>query len=43
MFKEIEFTVVSLKRIRIGKLELGDLKIGASRKVTKKDIKLIFS
>jgi len=32
------YTVVKLKRIRIGKLELGDLKEGQWRKITKKDI-----
>lgn len=43
MLKELGYTVVSLERIRIGKLVLGDLKPGKYRPLTQKDTKKIFS
>lgn len=38
MLGQLGYTVVKLKRIRIGKLELGDLKEGASRYIDKEDV-----
>ena len=42
LFEAVGNRVVTLKRIQIGKLELGDLPVGKYRKLTKEDIKLIF-
>lgn len=42
MLKELGYNTVSLQRIRIGKLELGDLQVGAYRHMTEEDKKLIF-
>lgn len=38
MLGELGYTVIKLKRIRIGKLELGDLKQGKWREIEKEDI-----
>ena len=43
MLKELGYTVMSLERIRIGKLDLGDLKSGKYRSLSVKDKKKIFS
>lgn len=42
MFKEIEHRIVSLKRVKVGKLDLGELEVGKYRILTEKDKKLIF-
>lgn len=38
MFGKLGYTVTRLKRVRIGKLELGELKEGQWRKIDKKDV-----
>lgn len=38
MLGRLGYTVIKLKRIRIGKLELGDLAIGESKNINKEDI-----
>jgi pseudouridine synthase len=43
MFSAIGFKVISLKRTRIGSLELGDLGVGRYRSLTEADKRLIFS
>tara|TARA_B100001248_G_scaffold262389_1_gene258016 strand:- start:18770 stop:19549 length:780 start_codon:yes stop_codon:yes gene_type:complete len=43
MFAKLEFDVLKLKRIAIGKLELGNMKPGASKVLSDNDIKKIFS
>jgi 23S rRNA pseudouridine2605 synthase len=42
MFKQLGYSVVRLERIRIGKLELGDLAEGKYRELSEKEIELIF-
>lgn len=41
MCKAVNINVINLKRIRIGALELGDLKIGQYRSLTEKEINLL--
>ncbi len=43
IFKEMEFKVKHLERIKIGNLKLGDLKQGRFKKLSKKDIEKLFS
>ena len=43
MIKAIGFRVISLKRTKVGNLELGDLPTGKYRYLDKKEIELIFS
>ena len=38
MFERLQHTVIALKRVRIGKLSLGDLKEGEARPLTAKEI-----
>ena len=42
MLEKLGYNIKQLVRIAIGKLELGNLKSGKSRKLTKKEINLIF-
>lgn len=42
LFEAVGNRVVTLKRIQIGQLELGDLPVGKYRKLAKEDLKLIF-
>ena len=41
MMKELGYKTRALKRIKIGKLELGNLKVGKYRKLTQKELKLL--
>ena len=43
MFHKLDFTVVSLERIKVGNLELGDLKPGKYKELTKEERDMIFS
>jgi len=42
MFSYVGAEVISLKRVSIGKLDLGDLKIGEYRELTKEEVNLLF-
>ncbi|MFC1728537.1 pseudouridine synthase [Nanoarchaeota archaeon] len=42
IFKELDYNVVRLKRIMIGKLQLGDIKLGEYNELTDKDIEKVF-
>ncbi|MEA3430747.1 MAG: pseudouridine synthase [Nanoarchaeota archaeon] len=41
IFQKLDFKVISLERVRIGKLELSNLKPGEYRELTKKELDLI--
>lgn len=42
MFDKLGYSIINLKRIRIGKLALGDLDVGKYKKLSKNDINKVF-